>query len=69
MQMTIYYRFMATYEFFSLNFTKDICNEVQWSKSNYKPDNEMSLVYNAFKNFSNMVRPCPYQVFILNYLK
>lgn len=63
MRLTVFYRFnTGSYSFFLINFTKNICKDIKWGEPNYKPDIELSMVFNAFKTYSDIIRPCPYQV-------
>lgn len=62
MRVTTFYRFNGiTYQYFAINYTKNICEE-QWSTLNYKPDFHTSILFDAFKEYSDLIRPCPYEV-------
>lgn len=63
--MTIFYRFNSVvYTYFAINFTKYVCDEFSWANPRYKPDNYMMIMYDALKEYSDVIRECPYKVLI-----
>lgn len=64
--MTIFYRFNnVVYSYFAINYTINVCDTVGWAKPNYKPDPYMMILYGALKEYTDLIRECPYQVLYL----
>lgn len=55
----MHFRFNQVYKFFSLKFTKNICDDIKWWRKDYKPDVLEEMYYYALKTYSNLIAPCP----------